>query len=275
MLSLKDKIVLITGLGQIQLPDPNDSSTWGIGCAIAVLFARQGANIFGGNRSQSSAHTTKSIIEAEGGICEVIVTDVRSSASVEALVEACLAKYGRIDILVNNVGYSAPGCPAVMNEKVWDEQMDLNLKSVFLTAHFVLPIMEKQENGGAIVSISSIAGMRYIGKPQVGYSASKAAVMQLMKATAAIYAPKGIRLNTVVPGLMETPYTRQLSQRFPAEGGYNGFKNMRDQQVPMNRMGNAWDVANAALFLASDEARYITGQKIVVDGGITSSTGRA
>jgi NAD(P)-dependent dehydrogenase (short-subunit alcohol dehydrogenase family) len=99
--------------------------------------------------------------------------------------------------------------------------------------------------------------------------------MQFVKATAVIYAPKGVRLNTVVPGLMETPYTRSLSERFPTPGGYEEFKRIRDSQVPMGRMGDAWDVANTVLFLVSDEARYITGQKIVVDGGITSSTGRA
>jgi NAD(P)-dependent dehydrogenase (short-subunit alcohol dehydrogenase family) len=115
-----------------------------------------------------------------------------------------MAKHGRIDILINNVGRSEPGSPATMLEEVWDSQVDLNLKSVFLMCQHVLPIME-QQGGGAVVSVASIAGLRYIGKAQVGYSPTKAAIIQLMKTTAVIYAPKGVRLNTVVPGLMDTP----------------------------------------------------------------------
>jgi NAD(P)-dependent dehydrogenase (short-subunit alcohol dehydrogenase family) len=161
-----------------------------------------------------------------------------------------------------------------MSPDVWDAQVDINLNSVFLTCHYVLPIMERQASGGAVVNVASIAGLRYIGKPQVAYSAAKAAIMQFTKTTAVIYAPKRVRLNTVVPGLIYTPYTRTLAQRYAPGGDEEAYMKMRDAQVPMARMGDAWDVANAALFLVSDEAMYITGQKIVVDGGITSSTGR-
>ncbi|KAF2973093.1 hypothetical protein GQX73_g466 [Xylaria multiplex] len=288
MHNLDGKIAVIIGLGQ------SGSEGWGIGAACAVVLARQGAVIFGGNRTVSSATKPRSAIESEGGQCDVVATDATSSESVKALMEACVAKHGRIDILVANVGYSQPGCPATMEEDTWDTQMDVNLRSVYLACHHALPIMEAQKPaGGAIVCVSSIAGLRYIGKPQVAYSAAKAAVMQFVKATAVVYAARGVRLNTVVPGLMETPYTRSLAARFPTtatavedkgegevdkqaemKGGYEEFKRIRDNQVPMGRMGNAWDVANAVLFLVSDEARYITGQKIVVDGGITSSTGR-
>lgn len=268
MLSLDGKIVLITGLGQSQT-----SGGWGIGAATAVLLARQGAKIFGGNRTLSSTLLTKKTIEEEGGVCDILETDVTSSESIKGLVDACMAKYGRIDILVNNVGRSEPGCPATMSEEVWDSQIEINLRSVFLTCHHVLPIMEKQ-GAGAVVSIASIAGLRYIGKPQIGYSATKAAVIQFMKATAVIYAPKGVRLNTVVPGLMDTPYTKSLIERFSKDGEHEEYMKMRNAQVPTGKMGDAWDVANTALFLVSDEAKYIVGQKIVVDGGITSSTGR-
>lgn len=267
MLRLDGKIVLITGLGQSQ------PGGWGIGAATAVLLARQGAKIFGGNRTLHSTSVTQKSIEDEGGVCDVLETDATSSESVKALVDACMAKHGRIDILINNVGRSEPGCPATMAEDVWDSQTDINLKSVFLTCHHVLPIMEKQRSG-VVISIASIAGMRYIGKPQVAYSATKAAIMQFMKTTAVIYASKGVRLNTVVPGLMDTPYTKGLVAKFSKDGGTEEYMKMRNAQVPMGRMGDAWDVAYAALFLVSDEARYITGQKIVVDGGITSSTGR-
>ncbi|KAA8641840.1 hypothetical protein EYZ11_011258 [Aspergillus tanneri] len=268
MLDLHSKVVLMTGLGQ------TTDEGWGIGAAIATLFARQGAIIFGGNRSLASAERTQSHIQNERGICDVQEADVTDSSSVKALVDNCMKKYGRIDILVNNVGRSEPGCPATMPEEVWDAQMDINLKSVYLTCHFVLPIMEKQKSGGTVVNIASIAGLRYIGKPQVAYSAAKAAIMQFTKATAVVYAAKGVRLNTVVPGLIDTPYTKALAKRYAPGGDEKAYIVMRDAQVPMGRMGDAWDVANAALFLVADEARYITGQEIVVDGGITSSTGR-
>ncbi|TVY89676.1 putative oxidoreductase [Lachnellula willkommii] len=195
--------------------------------AIAVLLARKGAKIFGGNRTLASAIATKEATEAEGG--------PNMDAS--------------IDILVNYVGRSEPGCPAT-----WNSQMDSSLKPVFLACHNVLPVMEEQ--GG------------------VGCSAAKAAIMQFMKATAVIYAPKGVRLNTVVPGL-DTPYTKNLVTRFASDGGYEAYMKMRNAQVPTGRMGVAWDVADTTLFLVSEEAKYITGQKIVVDGGIASSTGRA
>ncbi|CAI7600987.1 unnamed protein product [Penicillium palitans] len=271
MLSLHGKVALITGLGQSQ------SEGWGIGAAIAVLLARQGAkgnleNIFGGNRTLASTLSTKEAIETEGGTCHVVETDVTSATSTKALVEACMAQHGRIDILINNVGRSEPGCPATMLEEVWDSQVDLNLKSVFLMCQHVLPIME-QQGSGAVVSVASIAGLRYIGKPQVGYSATKAAIIQLMKTTAVIYALKGVRLNTVVPGLMDTPYTKCMVSRY-TDGPAEKYMEMRHAQVPMGKMGDAWDVANATLFLVSDEAQYITGQELIVDGGITSSTGR-
>jgi NAD(P)-dependent dehydrogenase (short-subunit alcohol dehydrogenase family) len=157
-----------------------------------------------------------------------------------------------------------------MDEEVWDEQMDVNLKSAFLLCKHVLPIMERQ-GGGSVVNISSIAGLRYIGKPQVAYAASKAALMQMTQTTAVIYAARGIRLNSVVPGLIFTPLVKRLADKY-AQGDFDGFVANRHNQVPMGRMGDAWDVANAVLFLASDESRYITGQQLVVDGGITAAT---
>ncbi|GMF74795.1 hypothetical protein BDV35DRAFT_389976 [Aspergillus flavus] len=268
MLRLDGKVALITGLGQ------TSEDGWGIGAAIAMQLSQQGAVIYGGNRSLASAERTKARIEREGGVCDVQETDVTDSASVKALVDGCIQRHGRIDILVNNVGKSEPGCPAEMREEIWDQQVDLNLKSIYLTCHYVLPIMEKQETGGSVVNVSSIAGLRYIGKPQVAYSATKAAIMQFTKATAVIYAPKNVRLNTVVPGLIYTPYTQALAKRYAPGGNEEEYMKMRDAQVPMGRMGDAWDVAHAALFLISDAAQYITGQELVVDGGITSSTGR-
>ncbi|KAL4947733.1 short-chain dehydrogenase [Aspergillus filifer] len=280
MLDLTNKIVLITGLGQTS-PNPSESG-FGIGCAIASKLASRGAIIFGGNRSLASANVTKSHIESQGGVCDIMQTDVTSSESIKALVDACMTKHGRIDILINNVGKSEPGDSGSMSEGVWDNQVELNLKSVYLTCHHVLPIMERQESGGCVVNVSSIAGTRYIGKPQVAYSATKAAILQFTKVTGVIYAEKHaagtsqglVRLNTVVPGLIYTPYTRELARRYAPGGDEERYMEGRNRQVPMGKMGDAWDVANAVVFLVSDEARYVTAQEIVVDGGITSSTGR-
>lgn len=187
-----------------------------------------------------------------------------------------MQKHNRIDILVNNVGKSEPGGPAELNEETWDAQTDVNLKSVYLLCHLVLPVMESQATGGAVLNVSSVAGLRYIGKPQVAYAATKAAIIHFTKTTAVIYAQRTggkVRLNTVVPGLMDTPLVSVLAKKY-AGGDEEGYRKVRAQQVPMGRMGSAWDVAHAALFLCSDEAGYVTGQEIVVDGGITDSTGR-
>ncbi|CAG9953470.1 unnamed protein product [Clonostachys rosea f. rosea IK726] len=134
----------------------------------------------------------------------------------------CIAKYGRIDILINNVGRSEPGGPAEMSEKTWDTQTDVNLKSVYLCCHHILPLMEKQ-GSGTVVNVASIAALRYVGKPQVAYSATKAAMIQFTKATAVIYAPKGVRLNVIVPGLMNTPLVGMLADKYAA-GNLEGFK---------------------------------------------------
>lgn len=268
MHDLSGKVALIVGLGQ------STSEGWGIGSAIAVLLARQGAKVYGGNRTLKSAQVTQDRIRAENGICDVRETDATSSSSVQALVDACMKEHGRIDILVNNVGQSAKGSLLSMDEHTWDSQITLNLKTVYNACHHVLPIM-KEQGDGRVVSISSIAGLRYIGKPQIGYNTAKAAIVQAMKAEAVLLAEENIRLNTVIPGLMYTPYTEELALRYGnGMGGRNAYMEMRNKQVPSGKMGDAWDVAQAVLFLVSDEAKYITGQEIVVDGGITASTGK-
>jgi NAD(P)-dependent dehydrogenase (short-subunit alcohol dehydrogenase family) len=263
MLRLDGKVALVTGCGTI-------GEGWGNGKAIAVLLARQGARVYGCDLNLEAAQATRKLIMDEGGKAEVQACNVTKAADVQKLVADCVAAFGRIDILINNVGRSEPGDPVTMDESVWDEQMDVNLKSAFLMCKHVLPLMEKQ-GGGSVVNISSIAGLRYVGKPQVAYAASKAALMQMTQTTAVIYAPKNIRLNSVVPGLVFTPLVKRLADKY-AKGDYEGFVATRHNQVPMGRMGDAWDVANAVAFLAADESKYITGQQIVVDGGITGAT---
>lgn len=166
---------------------------------------------------------------------------------------------------------SMPGGPAEMTEAVWQAQMDVNLKSVYLLCHLVLPIMEAQ-CAGSVINIASIAALRYIGKAQVAYAATKAAIITFTQHTAVMYASKGVRLNVIVPGLMHTPLVRVLAEKY-AGGDEEALVAKRDKAVPMGKMGDAWDTANAAAFLCSEQARYITGQKLVVDGGITGFVG--
>ncbi|KAH8891198.1 putative short-chain dehydrogenases/reductase [Thozetella sp. PMI_491] len=263
---LNGKVALLTGIGQM-----GDPKLWGNGAATARVLCKNGVKVFGCDLYLESAQQTKARIEAEGGIVEVTSADVTKAEDVKRMVAECIAKFGRIDILVNNVGRSEPGGPVEMEEHIWDAQSSVNLKSVYLCCHEVLPIMEKQ-GSGVVINVASIAGLRYIGKPQVAYSATKAAVIQLTKATAVIYAAKGIRLNVVVPGLMHTPLTGYLADKY-ANGDLEGFLAKRNKAVPMQKQGDSFDVANCAVFLMSNAAKYITGQKIVVDGGITSSTG--
>lgn len=147
-----------------------------------------------------------------------------------------MVRFGRIDILVNNVSLSQPGGPVQMREEVWDEQFQVNLKGAFLTCKHVLPVM-KAQGGGSVINISSVAGLRYLGKPQVAYSAAKAALVQFTKTSAVIHAAKGIRLNCVVPGLMHTPLIEGLAHKYAA-GDTAGFVAHRNGQVPVQRMGD-------------------------------------
>lgn len=259
---LQDKIALVTGAGSV-------GPGWGNGKATATLFAREGAKVFAVDRNPEAVEETRGIIEAEGGTCVAHATDVTKNGNVKAMVETCLGAFGRIDILYNNVGGSAPGGPVEMSEEVWDQQMDQNLKHVFLACKHVLPVMESQGKG-AIVNIGSIAGLRHFGPDVIGYSATKAAVIQFTRALGVQYAKRGIRANTVVPGLMHTPLVdvRLVGQR--AGGDRDSLLASRHAQVPTGQMGDAWDVAYAALYLASDEAKYVTATEIVVDGGITA-----
>lgn len=263
MLGLKGKIAVVMGCG-------SSGPGWGNGKATAVLFARQGAHVVGTDLDLAAAEETHRIIRQEGNSSQVHACDAKNGELVGAFFGAVREQHGALDILVNNVGQSEPGGPVEMTEEVWAAQFQLNTTTAFLACKHAIPIMAKQ-GGGAIVNIASIAGQRYIGKPQVGYAAAKAALIQLTKTSAVIHAADKVRLNCVVPGLMHTPLVNRLAERY-AGGDYDGFVARRHGQVPMGHMGDAWDVAHAALFLASDEARYVTGTEIVVDGGITAAT---
>jgi NAD(P)-dependent dehydrogenase (short-subunit alcohol dehydrogenase family) len=207
-----------------------------------------------------------------GGRFSPLTCNVTDGAAVAAMVAEVAARFGRIDVLLNNVGGSAAGGPVDMSEEVWDVQIDTNLKSVFLTCKHVIPVMEKQ-GGGAIVNMASTSGIRFTGSVQVAYAASKAAVIQFSKVVAVQYAAKGIRVNTVVPGQMHTPMVevRLAGQR--TGGDVEALIKQRLSRIPMGWAGDGRDTANAVMFLASDEARFITGAELVVDGGMSIRCG--
>lgn len=258
---LKNKVAIVTGAGSV-------GPGWGNGKATAVLFAREGAKVFAVDIYPAAAEETKSIIEQEGGICTVMKVDVSKSDEVKSMIEQCTKTYGGIDILHNNVGIVVLGGLEETSEETWDRVLTINLKSMFLTCKYTLPYMERQ-GGGVIINISSVAAIRYTGIPYITYYASKAGILGLTHGIALQYAAKNIRANCILPGLMDTPLIREPLKDFYAAGDVEKMLEIRNQQCPTGKMGDAWDVAHAALFLASDEARYITGVQLIVDGGIT------
>jgi len=259
---LEGKVVLVTGAGSV-------GPGWGNGKAAAVLFAREGAKVLAADISPAAAEETRALIAGEGGICETFVADVTRSDEVAAMVGATVESFDRLDVLHNNVGGSAPGDPVAMSEDVWDAQIDMNLKSVFLTCKHALPVMVEQ-GSGAIVNISSLAGVRYFGRDNIAYTAAKAGLHKFTEQIAVKYAPFGIRANTVIAGLMHTPLVEARLATQYAAGDLERLLAERNAMVPTGHMGDAWDVAYAALYFASDEARYVTGAQILVDGGITA-----
>jgi len=260
---LKAKIAVVVGAGSI-------GPGWGNGKATAVMFAREGAEVFCVDRNAAAAEDTVKIIASEGGKATAFTADVSRAIEVEAMVQACLKIYGRIDVLDNNVGIAEVGGVIEASEAEWDRVFAVNLKSAFLAMKHVIPVMRRQ-GGGSIINISSIASIRHLGISYVTYATSKAAMNQMTRTTAVEFAPKHVRVNAILPGLMKTPMVEHsvgLAHSY-AKGDVDAMWRARDAQVPMGHMGEAWDVANAALFLASDESRYITGIELVVDGGLT------
>jgi NAD(P)-dependent dehydrogenase (short-subunit alcohol dehydrogenase family) len=258
---LKGKVAIVTGAG-------SSGPGWGNGKATAVLFAREGAKVFAVDISLTAAQETKSVIDNEGGACTVYQADVSKSSEVMSLVEHCLQTYGRIDVLHNNVGIVQVGGPVETSEEDWERVMSVNLKSVYLMCKYVLPQMERQ-GGGVITTIASIAAIRYTGVPYLTYYTSKAGILGLTQCVAMQYAKKNIRANSILPGLMDTPMVREPLKEVYGGGDVQRMIEVRNSQCPTGQMGDAWDVAHAALYLASDEAKYVTGAQLVVDGGIT------
>jgi NAD(P)-dependent dehydrogenase (short-subunit alcohol dehydrogenase family) len=258
---LADKVAIVTGAGCV-------GPGWGNGRATAFRFAQEGARVLAVDRDPARLEETLARVREVGGAIEPFCCDVTETQGAAAMIDACVDAFGRVDVLVNNVGGSAPGGPVEMSEEVWDAQVDLNLKSVFLGCKHVLPVMERQ-GAGAVVNIASTSGVRWTGAAQVAYAATKAGVIQLSRVVAAQYAGKGIRVNTVVPGQLHTPMVEARLARQRAGGDVDTLLRQRRARIPLGFMGDGMDTANAALFLASDEARFITGAELVVDGGMT------
>ena len=254
---LKGKKAIVFGAG-------SSGPGWGNGKAAAVAYAREGAQVACIDLVQEAAEETAAIIGSEGGSASAVAADVTNAESIEAAVSRTMAEFGRIDILHNNVGVTHMGGPVELSEEQFKAALDLNIGPVYRTAKAVIPHMLRQ-GAGAIVNISSLAAVRWTGYPYFAYYAAKAAVNQATVALAMQYARHGIRANCIMPGLIDTPLIhKQIS------GQYASVEEMvaaRNAAVPVGKMGTAWDVANAAVFLASDEAQFITGVCLPVDGG--------
>jgi NAD(P)-dependent dehydrogenase (short-subunit alcohol dehydrogenase family) len=258
---LKDKVAIVAGAGST----PGD--TLGNGRAASLLFAREGASVMLVDRRFDSAEETKEMIDAEGGRSFAFEADITRADDCKRMAEKCMETYGRIDILHNNVGIGEAGGPVELSEEDWERVLNTNLKSAYLTCKYALPHMEKQ-GSGAIVNISSMAAIRFAPYPMLAYSASKAGMNALTRSIAMQYAHQGIRANAIMPGLINTPMAIEgISVRLGIEK--EDLIRMRDAAVPMNHMGEAWDIAYASLFLVSDEAKYITGVILPVDGGLS------
>ena len=244
----------------------------GLGEGTVRLFAREGASVLLVGRDADSVKETQGMIADGGGKASVCRADVTRGEDCRRMTERCVAAYGCIDVLHNNVGIGDLGGPVELSEEDWERVFATNLKSMFLTCKHVLPHMERQ-GSGAIVNISSLGAVRFAPYPMLSYSASKAGVNAFTHALATGNAKHGIRANAILPGLMNTPMAIENISK--ARGiAREQLIAARDSQVPLlQKMGTAWDVAYAALFLASDEARFITGVLLPVDGGQSARIG--
>lgn len=264
--SLKGKAAIVIGAGSTI--GAADREPVGNGRAAAIVYAREGAAVIAADIDVEAAQETERMIKAEGGICSACRVDITRAQECRTAAEHCLNTYGRIDILHNNVGFGLPKAGGILacSEADWDLIMNTNLKGMFNTCRAVLPQMIKQ-GSGAILNISSVAAVRSSVPALFIYSISKAGVNSLTRCLAYEMADKGIRVNCIMPGLIDSPLIyKEIIELY--NGDLERMRRDRNEQIPMKRMGEPWDIAQAALFLVSDKAKYITGQVIAVDGGM-------
>lgn len=260
---LKGKSALVTGAGTA-------GGGWGNGKACAAQLAREGARVVCFDLEADLAEEAAATIRGEGGDAIAVVGNAAKSTDVKRAIDQAVHAFGGLDIVVNNVGIVIPGGVVELSEEDWDRAFSVNLKSCFLSMKHAVPEMLKRGRG-SIVNISSISSIRYLGKNYVAYYTTKAAMNQMTRVTAAEYASRQIRVNAVLPGHMDTPMARISAVKNhgvkPEE--LDAVWKKRVERVPMGWMGDAFDVARAVSFFASDDARFITGQTLVVDGGTT------
>ncbi len=251
---LAGKAAIVTGAG-------SSGPGVGNGKAASILFAREGASVLLVDRELERAQETQAAIEAEGGVASSFAADVTSAADCEAMVRAAVERYGRLDVLHNNVGISTRADVLEVTEEQWDHIMAVNVKSIVLASKYAIPEMVRN-GGGSIITVSSIAGLR--ANSSTPYTTSKAAVVGLTQSMAGDHGPDGVRVNCIAPGLVYTP---MVAPRMDDD-----LRQVRKNAAPLRTEGTAWDVAWAAVFLASDEARWITGVVLPVDAGLLTTT---
>jgi NAD(P)-dependent dehydrogenase (short-subunit alcohol dehydrogenase family) len=255
---LTDRVAIVMGAGSA-------GPGWSIGKATAVAFARAGARVMAIDDNRTAAADVEALIRDEGGICDAVVADVTVGDDVKRVVDCTMERHGRIDVLHNNVGMARVGGPVELSEEDWLASMWLNVGSAFLACKHILPVMEAQRTG-VITTVSTIASKRWIGTAMIGYATFKGALNSFTRTVAMHYAAKGIRANVIIPGRMDTPMLRAgFRSLYPDEETLVADK---AAICPTGRLGQPWDVADAAIFLASEEAKYITGIELPVDGGV-------
>jgi NAD(P)-dependent dehydrogenase (short-subunit alcohol dehydrogenase family) len=255
---LSNKVVVVVGAGSI-------GEGVGNGSASAVAFAREGAKVVCADRSLNAAQRTVGMIEASGGAATAFCADVLRSDQVKSLMQHAAEQFGRIDVLHHNVGIEEFGELTELTEESWDRVHAINLKGAMLTNREVVPYMIRQ-GGGSIINVSSLASLRWSPMQFLSYSTSKAALNHMTRVVARQYAKHQVRCNALVLGMIDTPHADAL---FKNEEEAQRGREMRNAACPMGRQGTPWDVANTAVFLASDESSYVTGLEFLLDGGLS------
>jgi NAD(P)-dependent dehydrogenase (short-subunit alcohol dehydrogenase family) len=261
---LADKIAVVTGAGTA-------GEGIGIGRAITLRFAAEGAYVVAIDLDMAAAERTIAMLTAAGGRGSAICADVTNAAEIDAAAASCKATHGRVDILVNSAGGGRPGGAVSTTPEDWRAVLDLNLTSAFLSARAFLPGMIER-HAGSIVHVGSLHGIRYPGTEILGYAVAKAGLAHLSRCIALEVAASGVRSNCLIVGSVDSPeMRRRLAARYGADRA-DDVMDLRGSMVPTGHNVSVWDVANAAVFLASDESRQTTGSELVVDGGASATT---
>lgn len=261
-MKLLGKVALITGAGTLKTAFTSADQV-GNGAACALTFAREGALVICTDRSLAAAQETVALIKEKNGKAVAYALDVTDSEQIDAVVAEIIREHGTIDILDNNVGIEVQGDLLEVNDADWDRVMAINLRGAMAASRAVLPHMQQQKSG-SIINVSSTASLKWSPMQFLSYSTSKAGLNHMTRVIARQYAADQVRCNCIVPGMIRTPHADAL---YKTEAEAQQGHAFRDTRCPMGRQGTPWDIANAALFLASDDSAYVTGLLMVVDGG--------